>query len=232
MKLIDTTAHWWREHYISVAIDVGVICSLWALLAIEVHLLPIVSIAVTQETADGINRILLGLSYSYLAGWIIYLLTVSLPEYNKRRKLSPIIRRQIDSIANQLHNLVMEFCLPPNQNPDIFNVSQCIQTMKARDWTDPVQMPFKPNGTTLKQSFIHDFTNLCNMIDDTLECYTLYLTTDQCLLLESMRHTNIPLVFTFERPPYPGFDRRNIDLHILPDFEKVLMNFQKLKRSL
>lgn len=45
----------------------------------------------SREITGRANAILLNISYSYLAGFIFYLLTISLPHWEKKRRIRPVI---------------------------------------------------------------------------------------------------------------------------------------------
>lgn len=64
---------------LSMMIPVGLIMSGWAVLSIEIGVLPKVPVLWEESVVQGINRILLNLSYSYIAGVIIYWLAVKFP---------------------------------------------------------------------------------------------------------------------------------------------------------
>lgn len=66
----------------SIMILVGFIISSWAILSIEIGVLPKISVLWDASVVQGINRILLNLSYSYIAGVIVYWFAVKLSTLN------------------------------------------------------------------------------------------------------------------------------------------------------
>lgn len=64
---------------LSMMIPVGLLLSAWAVLSIEIGILPKIPVSWGDSVVQGVNRILLNLSYSYIAGVIIYGLAVKLP---------------------------------------------------------------------------------------------------------------------------------------------------------
>lgn len=64
---------------LSIMIPVGIIMSSWAVLSIEIGVLPKIPVLWEETVVRGVNRILLNLSYSYIAGVIIYWFSVKLP---------------------------------------------------------------------------------------------------------------------------------------------------------
>ena len=57
---------------LSMIIPVGLLLSAWAILSIEISILPKIPVSWEESVVQGVNRILLNLSYSYIAGVIIY----------------------------------------------------------------------------------------------------------------------------------------------------------------
>lgn len=58
-----------------------------------------------EEYADGINNILLNLSYSYVAGYVIYWFTVIIPDKRDKEIVLPLIRNEIISLWSPIENL-------------------------------------------------------------------------------------------------------------------------------
>lgn len=64
---------------LNMMMPVGLLLSAWAVLSIEIGILPKIPVLWDESVVQGINRILLNLSYSYIAGVIVYWLAVKLP---------------------------------------------------------------------------------------------------------------------------------------------------------
>lgn len=64
-----------------------------------------------SSTYKPINCILLNLSYGYITGLIIYILTVVIPFYKKRKLYLPILNKSIDDLicASNSHYILIEF---------------------------------------------------------------------------------------------------------------------------
>lgn len=63
----------------SIMIPVGLLLSAWAVLSIEIGVLPKIPVLWEEAMVKGINRILLNLSYSYIAGVTVYWFAVKFP---------------------------------------------------------------------------------------------------------------------------------------------------------
>ena len=57
------------------------------------------------ENAEAINSIIEGLSYSYIAAYLFYILTSFLPAKRRKRMLAPIIRERVRAQASIFHIL-------------------------------------------------------------------------------------------------------------------------------
>jgi hypothetical protein len=74
------------------------ILSFWLILSIGIGLIPIFNLSIfSTETSIKINTCLLNIAYSYLAGFIMYIFTVTIP-YNIRKKTNLIV------INHYIHN--------------------------------------------------------------------------------------------------------------------------------
>ena len=62
------------------------------------------------DNAEAINSIIEGLSYSYIAAYLFYLLTSFVPAKRRKRMIAPIIRESVESIGTKnIHIILLEF---------------------------------------------------------------------------------------------------------------------------
>lgn len=66
-------------------IPVGLMLSLWAILCLELGIIPKIPVSWNEPFVIGLNRVFLNLSYSYMAGLIVYLLAIKYPSLKKTR---------------------------------------------------------------------------------------------------------------------------------------------------
>ena len=70
--------------------------SLWCILSIGIGILPLINTSIIcDETIEKLNIVFLNLSYSYLAGYIMYFLTVTVPFYRRRKIFELLINNFI-----------------------------------------------------------------------------------------------------------------------------------------
>ncbi len=95
--------------------------SLWVILSVGINWLPMFNVSFCEKTTKDLNSVLLNLSYSYFAGFIIYLFTVIIPEINQRSKYIPLINSQIDEYSS---GALFAFLLFYYNQADIVDIRQ------------------------------------------------------------------------------------------------------------
>ena len=88
------------------------------------------------ENADRINQVLLNLSYSYIAGWIFYLLVTYFPEMQRKITLRPAIQLKIEDLRKQINACIQTFA--KNESGLIkVNKGRCVEMYDAESGTIP-----------------------------------------------------------------------------------------------
>jgi len=77
--------------------------SLFIILQVGLGLIPMFTSAKTIEQVESINSVLLNLSYSYVAGVIIYLLIDFFPEKKKKRKIEKVISPDLKLVVDEMY---------------------------------------------------------------------------------------------------------------------------------
>ena len=67
---------WFTINAVSAMLLVGMLLSAWAVFSIDVPLIPKIPCSFSDNAIEGLNRAFLALAYSYIAGAIIYGMTV------------------------------------------------------------------------------------------------------------------------------------------------------------
>ena len=70
---------WFFMNAVSTMLFTGLLLSFWAVLSIDIPLIPKIPCSFSDKTIEGLNRAFLALAYSYIAGAIIYGMTVKYP---------------------------------------------------------------------------------------------------------------------------------------------------------
>lgn len=95
---------WFKLRDLDTWIYLLAILSIWLILHVKLEIVPLVPMSnMTNSFAIGLNEIASNLSYSYLAGLIMYVLTVTIPEYRRRR----IYKTLVDHLINSYYERVL-----------------------------------------------------------------------------------------------------------------------------
>lgn len=153
---------------------------------------------------ENINQVLINLSYSYIAGYIFYLLVSYIPYKIKIEKLRPTVKLKIDKIYTQINACAQSF----QDNDD---VPRIIDTLTLEQLTANVnnkgmyENSFYANVAGYRMNNFQ-FLNATrgNIIDliDSLLFYKEYLDTNQILNLEKIKDADfLNLIKKYEDSP-------------------------------
>lgn len=184
----------WVKKSVSKALDfivpklliIGLAFSVWAILSIEITWIPKISTCMSESVAEGWNKMFLALAYSYIAGAIIYFLTVKLPYWRNKQRLMPVINAKIRNIGIHLSNMNLEF-RDPNNNPLISDVNAVMALFKTEKWKEKCKMPEHVNCRNVTEGYVRDYKGLQYMVGQLINDYKNYLTSNQLIMLEQLR---------------------------------------------
>jgi len=144
-----------------------------------------------SPNAEKINTILVNLSYSYIAGFVFYILISYLPYRLKAERLKPVINQKISRLYNQIEACVQTF----NQELD----SNALKTITLEELTEKI----KNNGmygcsffssksgvqfnnlSYLKSRKVFILDAICFLLE-----YKEYMSTEQILYIERIRDSD------------------------------------------
>ena len=171
---------------LSKMVIVGLLMSLWAIFSIGITWIPKIPTNLSEHVAAGWNRVFLALAYSYIAGVILYVFTVTFPSYLQQRRFRPVIQAKIKSIGTQLHNMLVPFSSV--DNPVYLEETDNITAMmKSKDWNSITVIPLYPANYTYLRAFHFDCENLHKEIDQIIADYKQLMDAESVLLLEAIR---------------------------------------------
>ena len=173
---------------IHIALFIMLLLCVWALSAIQLKI-PHLTINVNwaQERCDNLNQLYINLSYSFLAGFVFYLLTIYFPQKRERKRLEPVIKQKVLEIRKELRNVLLEF----SRKTDIQNyieIESARKVLMSKNWTDYMPMYQYLYGANISYiAFIGEVGKVIqkNTID-LIQSYQRYLTTEQIRLLEEL----------------------------------------------
>lgn len=141
------------------------------------------------DNADTINSILEGLSYSYIAAYIFYLLTVKTPSFRRKEKLKPILQKRVGTIGRLMRDVLLEFTRGTAYQANVHDTEHTADILKSKNWDLIVPLIQQYRGVSITY---FGYTNaMCSQvkecISDIIICYREDLSEDQIVALEQFR---------------------------------------------
>lgn len=185
---------WFSLNAVSVMLFVGMVLAVWAVFSIDIPLIPKVPCSFSDETIEGLNRAFLALAYSYIAGSIIYGMTVKYPYYLNKRRLAPVINAKVEKLGNMLDWMNVEFRVSGN-NPPISDLDGVMALFETKRWRERCHMPDHSGCKDVLDGFVRDYNELKTIVDALINDYKEYLSGEQMIYLEAIRGNKLNQFF-------------------------------------
>ena len=206
---------------LSKIVYVGLLFSIWAILSIDVAIIPRIPCNLSSVTIDGLNKLCSTLAYSYITGFIMYCFVVKLPIVIKKRRLAPFLKSKISHIGDLILKMSCEF--RSDSTIQINEIDKIMSSINVDKWKETCILPEHSMRRNVTEAFFYDFSVLIKEINNLICSYNLYLSKTQLLLLEELRSVQTDMQIDKEIGEKNGY--------IFSDFfyEKVLVpNYQKM----
>ena len=182
---------------INILIIIVLILSVILILSIELNLSILIETDMSKEKVYAVNNIFLNLSYGYVAGFLIYFLTVSIPSFKKKNKMKPLIEEYISKFYN---STIFNFYMFYNQSGLIDikikeheNVKDFFETQKK--WEKILDIIAKKQTYSSRKEILERFSVECNSFLNKILPYEEYLSTTQLDLLNQIRRDDFLTLF-------------------------------------
>lgn len=185
---------WFSLNAVSVMLFVGMVLAVWAVFSIDIPLIPKVPCSFSDETIAGWNRAFLALAYSYIAGAIIYGMTVKYPYYLNKRRLAPVINAKVEKLGNMLDWMNVEFRESGN-NPPISDLDGVMALFETKRWKERCHIPEHSGCKDVLDGFVRDYNELKTIVDALINDYKEYLSGEQMIYLEAIRGNKLNQFF-------------------------------------
>ena len=185
---------WFFMNAVSVMAFAGLVLSAWAVFSIDIQLIPKIPCGFSDRTIEGMNRAFLALAYSYIAGAIIYGMTVKYPCYLNKRRLTPVINAKVEKLGSMLDWMNIEFRDADN-NPSISDIDGVMALLKTERWKERCRWPEHSGCKDVTDGFVKDYGELKSMVDGLINDYKDYLSSEQMIYLEAIRGSRLNLFF-------------------------------------
>lgn len=178
---------------LSVTLWIGLLLAAWAVLSIELEWIPKISCDFSDTTINGLNRAFLALAYSYIAGAVIYGMTVKYPEYRKKQHIAPVIKAKIENLGVLLSNMNTEF--RNSDNPKLSEIDAVMALFTTQRWRERCHLPEHSICKNVTDGFIQDFCEFQKAVASLINDYKDFLSTDQLIYLELIRNSHLNQFF-------------------------------------
>ena len=147
-----------------------------------------------SEKAEAWNEIVTNLSYSYLAGFIFFLLTVTLPHIKMKGKVKVALESKINTIRTNYKACVESVYSPLKAMPVGITKEEAVENFKAVSFYQKCKMGYFQDKDISVVDYIHlKHNENVKRAAELLE-YKLWLTSDSIAKIEEIRNSNLPNV--------------------------------------
>ena len=102
------------------------------------------------NNADAVNSIIEGLSYSYIAAYLFYVLTSYLPERKRKKKLDVVIKDRVHKIGDaNIRSILFEFARETGIDVDYSDTQHTEEILKSKNWDAEVPIFKQYNGVSI-----------------------------------------------------------------------------------
>lgn len=139
------------------------------------------------ENAESVNSVIEGLSYSYIAAYLFYILTSYLPARRRKKMLEPIIRERVQRIGTKnIHSILLEFGRKTGLPYDFRNTEHTTEVLKSKDWDTEVPLIKQYNGISITyfRYTVAQSKAIRERVADIIIRYKEVLTEDELVILE------------------------------------------------
>lgn len=140
--------------------------------------------------ADNINTALLNLSYSFLAGFIFFLLTSALPHYQKVHKFRPLIDQKEEHIIEKLVSCMKSvFPVEKKKGDSPFNKWSVIRLFSETDLESPCHLSHficAAKDMSVLDYLVAQRNSIKELIDEILN-YKEFMAAHELSILEQIR---------------------------------------------
>lgn len=185
-----------NNHIVEILIAFALALCIWAVGCIQLKIIPFIPISLPKEVCDNWNALYVNLAYSFIAGFIFYLLTTTLRAYNERRKLRKVLQNKVKQIATPIDAVIEVFygCVGAKLNRSRKGITDILMSRNMRDIVEiAAELGYNLDS---RGSYINFLANKCQISKDRvfemIKLYVEYLTAEEIILLES--YASMPII--------------------------------------
>ena len=202
----------------------------WAIIAVQFNVTHLtINVNWAQEMCANFNQLYINLSYSFLAAYIFYLLTIYFPQKIESRRLEPVIKQKVLRIRAGLGDILLEFSRDTGVK-NYTEIGNARVVLNSKNWNDFIlmhQLLYKADTTYL--AYIGEKGEVIQKnIVELIQSYQRFLTAEQMCLLEDLCQKYI---FRFAQK-YPKIQMSETGIKSLIDmFIEALNKMDEIEKS-
>ena len=128
-------------HNSSIALFVLLLFCGWAILAIQFRVTCLqIPMNWSQVRCDNLNQLFINLTYSFLAGYVFYLLTIYFPQRKEKKRIQPVIQQKVLDIRKAISDILLEFSRGTDIKNDFLEIDNAKIVLMSKNWTDTIPM--------------------------------------------------------------------------------------------
>lgn len=192
----------------------------------------------SSKNADTINEVLTNLSYSYLAGFIFYLLTVSLPNWKMKAKLREALIGKLNLIQSN-YNSCIESVLPITEtNTEDYTLEMVKEKFRGVSYMAPCKLSQMGQDCTIASYIKIKHEENLSLAGQILD-YKSWLSSESIAFIEELRNSDISKVITaITLPPVKSLldkedtrEKLATQVYGLWNITKEIKNLKEWKKS-
>jgi len=189
--------------YVGCIVSISALIAIYCILQVKLNFAFYIGCA---HNADKINEVIVNLSYSYLAGYVFYILTVKIPYWATRRKIEQPVKSKLGLVLRKCMSS-LECIYPQSAHGKIvFDEESFVEDFKKISYFQECSIIGMNIPVIAYVKAAHEENR--KTITEILE-YKGWLSADRISMLEQIRSSELPMVIT---------------ALYLPDFKDVLDN--------
>lgn len=94
----------------------------------------------SQDRCDNLNQLFINLTYSFLAGYVFYLLTIYFPQIKEKKRIQPVIQQKVLDIRKAISDVLLEFSRDTDIKKDFLEIENAKIVLMSKNWTDKMPM--------------------------------------------------------------------------------------------
>jgi hypothetical protein len=214
------------------------ILSIWGIFSIGIGIIPLINIPkIPADFCLKLNDVYLNLSYSYIIGFVIYTLTVLLPEYKRKEKYLPLIENIVnDTYSKFLHNYYMfavgndDLKLNSDEEISMKNIRQTLDEKYTHSTLEFItkKIDYKNRGAMIKgfQDYYEIFIKEMIPIENFLSAEQVQI-FNQIRQSKTLEHLESEYLLLKEHRP-----DKNIDSKVFKTLNEHIYLLERLKNDL